>query len=179
MDGRGRSAFMLTKRTCFVQLLPDSTKRKTLLSKKYSLSVAQSFVCVSSQVVHLQMGVGGLTSFVDDNPHLLTDFRLHDTRVVVDGNNLYHFLFGYYGISYKYGGNLDDFAEVTTTYIQVCKTSRIVGMWQQHCTYVNSTGLIKTKAECPNCSKKGPDQLFVRSTKQPKWMKHFRHQNAN
>ena len=66
-----------------------------------------------------QMGVGGLTSFVDDNTHLLSDHRLHNTRVVIDGNNLYHFIYSYYNISFKYGGNLDDFADAVATYFNV------------------------------------------------------------
>ena len=71
------------------------------------------------------MGVGGLTTFVDDNNHLLTDHRLHDTRVVVDGNNLYHFLYFYYGINFKYGGNLNDFAECVFTYFSSLRTCNI------------------------------------------------------
>ena len=71
------------------------------------------------------MGVGGLTTFVDDNNHLLTDHRLHDTRVVIDGNNLYHFLYFYYRVSIRFGGNLDDFADYVATYFNKLHTCNI------------------------------------------------------
>ena len=71
------------------------------------------------------MGVGGLTTFVDDNNHLLKDHRLHDTRVIIDGNNLYHFLYFYHGICSRFGGDLDDFADSVTTYFNTLRTCNI------------------------------------------------------
>lgn len=57
------------------------------------------------------MGVHGLTSFVDDNPQLLKDFALHDTKVIIDGNNLYHFLHYYLHVSHQYAGDYDHYAD--------------------------------------------------------------------
>jgi len=57
------------------------------------------------------MGIQGLTTFIDDNPYLLTDYRLHDCRVVIDGNNLYHFLYYYFNINVQYAGDYNLFAE--------------------------------------------------------------------
>ena len=62
------------------------------------------------------MGVSGLTAFIDDNQHLLTDFELHDTRLVIDGNNLYHFLYYYFHVRHEYGGDYDEFADSCTVF---------------------------------------------------------------
>ena len=55
------------------------------------------------------MGIPGLTTFVDANPHLLTDHELRDTTVIVDGNNLYHFLYYYFHVPVQYGGEYGTF----------------------------------------------------------------------
>ena len=57
------------------------------------------------------MGVRGLATLVDDNKgELLSDLKLHDTRVVIDGSNLYHFLYYHYNIATQYGGDYDQYA---------------------------------------------------------------------
>ena len=55
------------------------------------------------------MGIHGLTSFIDNNPHLLKDRQLHDCRVVIDGNNFYHFLYFYCNVRFQFGGDYDIF----------------------------------------------------------------------
>ena len=56
------------------------------------------------------MGVRGLSTFIDNNQKLLSHHRLRDTKVVIDGNNLYHFLFYHYRVSHQYGGDYDHYA---------------------------------------------------------------------
>lgn len=57
------------------------------------------------------MGVRGLATLVDDNKEeLLSDHKLHDTRVIIDGSNLYHFLYYHYNIPVQYGGDYDHYA---------------------------------------------------------------------
>ena len=63
-----------------------------------------------------EMGIRGLTSFIDDHPELLTGFHLHDTQIVIDGNNLYHFLYYYFHIPCEYGGDYDQFARCCTAF---------------------------------------------------------------
>ncbi|XP_071092445.1 single-strand DNA endonuclease ASTE1-like [Haliotis cracherodii] len=56
------------------------------------------------------MGIRGFTSFVDSNNNrLLQDHNLHCTRVVIDGNNFYHFLYQYLHVKHHYGGDYDVF----------------------------------------------------------------------
>ena len=57
------------------------------------------------------MGIQGLTTFVDAHSHLLTDFELHDTKVVIDGNNLFHFLYYHFSIGPMFGGDYDVYAK--------------------------------------------------------------------
>ena len=75
------------------------------------------------------MGIPGLTTFVDENPHLLTDHKLHDTRLVVDGNNLYYFLYYYFYVNHQYGGDYDHFHQAVRYYfktLQACNVTPFV-----------------------------------------------------
>jgi len=67
--------------------------------------------------VDAEMGIRGLTTFVDTHPELLTDFQLHDTRIIVDGNNLYHFLYYYFQVPCEYGGEYNQFAASCETFL--------------------------------------------------------------
>ncbi|KAK6185556.1 hypothetical protein SNE40_007762 [Patella caerulea] len=57
------------------------------------------------------MGVKGLTRFIDSNPGLLKDFQLRDSRVIFDGNNLYHFLYHTYNIRQQFNGDYANYAK--------------------------------------------------------------------
>ena len=54
------------------------------------------------------MGVRGLTSFIENNK-LLSHRKLYNTKVIIDGNNLCHFIFYHHNLSYKYGGDYDQY----------------------------------------------------------------------
>ena len=72
------------------------------------------------------MGVLGLTTFVDDHPALLTDHRLHNTRVLIDGNNLYYFLYyRYFDINICYGGDYNCYADSVRYYFRALKACNI------------------------------------------------------
>ena len=64
------------------------------------------------------MGIQGLTSFIDEHPKLLTDYKLHDIRVVIDGHNLFHFLYYYFNVSHQYGGDYDHYARCVRFFFQ-------------------------------------------------------------
>lgn len=71
------------------------------------------------------MGIRGLTTFVDAHPELLADFRLHDTRIVIDGNNLYHFLYYYFRIPCEYGGDYNQFAGSCDTFFAALHSCKV------------------------------------------------------
>lgn len=56
------------------------------------------------------MGILGLTTFINNNPQLTDEFRLCDTKVVIDGNSLYHFLYYKNKLDLLYGGDYDQYA---------------------------------------------------------------------
>lgn len=56
------------------------------------------------------MGILGLTTFMDNNTWIFEKVNLHDTKVVIDGNNLYHFIFFKYKVDFVHGGDYDQFA---------------------------------------------------------------------
>lgn len=66
-----------------------------------------------------------MTTFIDENQRLLSDFRLHDTRIIIDGNNLYHFLYYYFQVSHNFGGDYDRFAEKSAFFFQTLATCNI------------------------------------------------------
>lgn len=56
------------------------------------------------------MGIPGLTRFMTgENQHLLKDFRLYDTSLLIDGNNVLHFLYHRLQVSCHFGGDYDTF----------------------------------------------------------------------
>lgn len=58
----------------------------------------------------LDMGVHGLTSFIDDHTDLLLDHELHGTKLIIDGSNLYHFIYFNHNLTATYGGDYNVFA---------------------------------------------------------------------
>jgi len=71
------------------------------------------------------MGVSGLTSFIDSHPQLLRDYALHDTRLVIDGNNLYHFLYYYYHVRHECAGDYDVFHASCTAFFTALRTCAV------------------------------------------------------
>lgn len=56
------------------------------------------------------MGILGLTTFINGNPQLTDEFRLYATKVVIDGNSLYHFLYYKNKLDLLHGGDYDQYA---------------------------------------------------------------------
>ncbi|CDQ94137.1 unnamed protein product, partial [Oncorhynchus mykiss] len=61
------------------------------------------------------MGVQGLTSFIEDHGEILTDDQFCNSKLVIDGTNLYHLLYFTSGVDQQHGGDYDVFQD------QVCK----------------------------------------------------------
>ncbi|ELT96880.1 hypothetical protein CAPTEDRAFT_34308, partial [Capitella teleta] len=56
------------------------------------------------------MGVGGLTTFLDNNPSLLIDKKLHNQRILIDGSNLFFFLYSYFSVPHEFSGDYDTYS---------------------------------------------------------------------
>ncbi|XP_070573957.1 single-strand DNA endonuclease ASTE1-like [Ptychodera flava] len=64
------------------------------------------------------MGVLGLTSFVENTPQLLLPLKIHDTRLVVDGHGLVHYLFHHSKIGYRHGGNYSEYEDLCVKFFK-------------------------------------------------------------
>lgn len=62
------------------------------------------------------MGVKGLQSFFSQNEILFKSHKLHDTSVVIDGNNLIHELYFTYNVPRQNAGDYDKFATLIENY---------------------------------------------------------------
>lgn len=65
------------------------------------------------------MGIRGLTSFILEHPELMLDHELHDTRVIIDGNNLLFFLYFHHRIPFQFGGDYDIFYQKAQSFFSV------------------------------------------------------------
>ena len=72
------------------------------------------------------MGISGLTTFMDDNLQLLSEHQLQNTKIVVDGNNLYHLLYYDYNVDFLHGGDYDKFAAKIREFFHVLSTCNIL-----------------------------------------------------
>lgn len=71
------------------------------------------------------MGIQGLTSFIDDNLQLLNDYQLHDSKVIIDGNNLFHLLYYSYNVDFVHGGDYDKFTRKIVEFFNILKSCKI------------------------------------------------------
>lgn len=71
------------------------------------------------------MGIPGLTTLIDENLHLLDDFKLHHSKVIIDGNNLLHLLFYNYNIDFTHGGDYNKFYRRIKEFFGILKSCDI------------------------------------------------------
>ncbi|XP_054725053.1 protein asteroid homolog 1-like [Uloborus diversus] len=75
------------------------------------------------------MGIKGLSTFFYQNPQLSESYRLHDTFVVIDGNNLMHVLYFMHKIECIYNGEYNKYSKMIKTYLSAyleCKITPII-----------------------------------------------------
>ncbi|XP_045216982.2 protein asteroid homolog 1-like [Mercenaria mercenaria] len=76
------------------------------------------------------MGVHGLTSYIrKKGDKYFCDYRLHDTKLIIDGSNLIYFLYSHFQVSSHFGGDYDDFAEICKDFFNTlskCNVTPIV-----------------------------------------------------
>ncbi|KAM8966393.1 single-strand DNA endonuclease ASTE1 [Pelodytes ibericus] len=58
------------------------------------------------------MGIKGLMGYVGSNNYFFNDLQMRNTKLIIDGNNLYHALYFDSGLEQMRGGNYDCFTEV-------------------------------------------------------------------
>lgn len=58
------------------------------------------------------MGIQGLMSFVGSNRNFFNNVQMRNTKLIIDGNNLYHKLYFDSGLDLVHGGDYDAFADI-------------------------------------------------------------------
>ena len=76
------------------------------------------------------MGIQGLTQYVEKLPHgkgkVWDDFDLHGTKVVIDGNGLYHYIYSDINhLNTKYGGQYGEFQEKVKEFFTNLRSSNV------------------------------------------------------
>lgn len=71
------------------------------------------------------MGILKLTTFMKYNTQLTDTFRLYDTKVVIDGNNLYHILYHKGNLYFLHGGDYDQSALKIRDFFTLLHTCKI------------------------------------------------------
>ena len=108
------------------------------------------------------MGVKGLTTFVDANPVLLADHKLCDTRLIIDGLNLLHFLYGHCQVNYTYGGDYDTFAKKIRAFFGTLRTCNITSTVVLDGGYeVDDRKLLTTISRAENCISRAAGSGYV------------------
>ena len=76
------------------------------------------------------MGIRGLTQYVEKLPHgkgkVWDDFDLHGTKVVIDGNGLYHYIYSDINhLNTKYGGQYGEFQEKVKEFFENLRSNNV------------------------------------------------------
>lgn len=71
------------------------------------------------------MGVTGLASFVKSQHCFDNKYRLHDCKIVIDANNLYHFIYFHHKVPYRCGGDYHLFVAKIKMYFKTFEACNI------------------------------------------------------
>lgn len=69
-------------------------------------------LCSRSAVILIRMGIQGLMSFVGSNKNFFNNVQMRNTKLIIDGNNLYHKLYFDSGLDLVHGGDYDAFTDM-------------------------------------------------------------------
>ncbi|XP_069767190.1 single-strand DNA endonuclease ASTE1 isoform X2 [Narcine bancroftii] len=64
------------------------------------------------------MGIHGLMSYIGENHQFFNDITLHNVRIIIDGNNLFHRLYFDSDLDLKYGGEYDSFGDIICKFFE-------------------------------------------------------------
>ncbi|XP_067417894.1 single-strand DNA endonuclease ASTE1 [Emydura macquarii macquarii] len=71
------------------------------------------------------MGIHGLTSYVGEHTQFFTDLQLRNTKIIIDGNNLFHRLYFESNLDLQHGGDYDSFTEVVHKFFETLSVCNI------------------------------------------------------
>nr|XP_033785894.1 protein asteroid homolog 1 [Geotrypetes seraphini]XP_033785895.1 protein asteroid homolog 1 [Geotrypetes seraphini]XP_033785896.1 protein asteroid homolog 1 [Geotrypetes seraphini] len=71
------------------------------------------------------MGIHGLMSYVGSNNQFFSDLQLRNTKLIVDGNNLYHRLYFDSNLDVQLGGDYDSFTDIVHKFFETLTVCNI------------------------------------------------------
>ncbi|XP_067857946.1 single-strand DNA endonuclease ASTE1 isoform X2 [Heptranchias perlo] len=71
------------------------------------------------------MGIHGLMTYIGENHNFFNNVKLRNTKIVIDGNNLFHRLYFDSGLDLKYGGEYDLFVDVICKFFEALSRCNI------------------------------------------------------
>ncbi|XP_029445201.1 protein asteroid homolog 1 [Rhinatrema bivittatum] len=71
------------------------------------------------------MGIHGLMSYVGSNNQFFDDLQLTNTKLIIDGNNLYHRLYFDSHLDLQYGGDYDSFTDIVYKFFETLTVCNI------------------------------------------------------
>ena len=67
------------------------------------------------------MGVQGLTTFIENNSQIFRDISFRNSKLVIDGCNLYYLLYLKTGLEQNHGGEYDAFEDLITKFVKALR----------------------------------------------------------
>ncbi|XP_060104857.1 protein asteroid homolog 1 [Heteronotia binoei] len=64
------------------------------------------------------MGIQGMMSYVVEHKQFFVELRLRNTKIIIDGNNLYHRLYFESNLDIRHGGDYDSFTDITQKFFE-------------------------------------------------------------
>lgn len=71
------------------------------------------------------MGVGGLATFINRIKTLWTEIEIENTRLVIDGSALYHYLYKNEEFDYRHGGQYEELYNVVLSFFSTLNSKGI------------------------------------------------------
>ncbi|XP_062925701.1 protein asteroid homolog 1 [Mobula hypostoma] len=71
------------------------------------------------------MGIHGLMSYIGENHQFFDNIKLQNTRIIIDGNNLFHRLYFDSHLDLNYGGEYDSFTDIICKFFEALSLCNI------------------------------------------------------
>uniref|UniRef100_A0A8C8VI03 Asteroid homolog 1 n=1 Tax=Pelusios castaneus TaxID=367368 RepID=A0A8C8VI03_9SAUR len=71
------------------------------------------------------MGIHGLMSYVGEHNQFFIDLQLRNTKIIIDGNNFFHWLYFESNLNLQYGGDYDSFTDIVHKFFETLSVCHI------------------------------------------------------
>lgn len=110
------------------------------------------------------MGVTGLKTFISQNKLLIPGYKVRETKLIIDANNLQGSLIIQDGDAFKFGGDMVFYREMLTTFIENLRDCKIEPIFVFDGAQTQNVNTSKTREKFKRCREKHKIALKVSST---------------